>query len=427
MAGVCLWLATAWTGLQLCSLALGLEVSVGKVPVIYTRNGTDVLLPCTFTSCIGIEKANFSWYRNHTELIFKGVVKNKDSKPEPYPEFREWFKYMMPPDIALSKDNREFNISLILLDADFSDSGKYTCHVKNPKEKNAMHNDTITLKVVVERDGESGQDPHHHHRLRCGRRHRPPHPHHGGEEAHPLHPQEDAGQEGVPGELLGQRQHGERSGRIQRGTEDSQQGLRPQTRVAPTEVHPSPQEALGTLRLWAEVRRDTGAASKGLSGVAPEGTLDWSTVPGAASQIRLLARGLRPFGGRAGGGCGWVGMRSGGSWAGLEPGAGTAGKGYQNRGAGGPAGSHSVWGSSTLFPANLRSQRPLLLLLTKDVYGMAEERPMGRRKEGSPRSCSWAPEFGCKGQAQPPPPPQHHPLAQVEGPGVGLLFFSLDA
>uniref|UniRef100_A0A803TG87 Ig-like domain-containing protein n=1 Tax=Anolis carolinensis TaxID=28377 RepID=A0A803TG87_ANOCA len=137
-------------GLQLCSLALGLEVSVGKVPVIYTRNGTDVLLPCTFTSCIGIEKANFSWYRNHTELIFKGVVKNKDSKPEPYPEFREWFKYMMPPDIALSKDNREFNISLILLDADFSDSGKYTCHVKNPKEKNAMHNDTITLKVVVE-------------------------------------------------------------------------------------------------------------------------------------------------------------------------------------------------------------------------------------------------------------------------------------
>ncbi|XP_042331349.1 sodium channel subunit beta-4 isoform X3 [Sceloporus undulatus] len=136
--------------LQLCSLTLGLEVSVGKAPVIYTRNGTDVLLPCTFTSCIGINKANFSWFRNHTELIFKGVVKNKDSRPEPYQEFRDWFKYMMPPDIALSKDNREFNVSLLLLDADFSDSGKYTCLVKNPKEKDATHNDTIILKVVVE-------------------------------------------------------------------------------------------------------------------------------------------------------------------------------------------------------------------------------------------------------------------------------------
>ncbi|KAJ7305379.1 hypothetical protein JRQ81_011335 [Phrynocephalus forsythii] len=134
--------------LQLCSAALGLEVSVGKAPVIYVQNGTDVLLPCTFTSCIGIENANFTWIYNHTE-IFKGIIVNKGSKPRPYENYRMGFKYVLPEDIALSKDNREFNVSLLLLFADFSDSGRYTCRVKNPKEKNAVHKDTITLHVVV--------------------------------------------------------------------------------------------------------------------------------------------------------------------------------------------------------------------------------------------------------------------------------------
>ncbi|XP_053223097.1 sodium channel subunit beta-4 [Podarcis raffonei] len=143
------WLGVALVGLQLCSVTLALEVSVGKAAVIYVKNGTDVLLPCTFTSCIGIERANFSWISNSTE-IFKGIIKNKDSKPEPYPEYRSLIKYEMPTDIALSKDNREFNVSLLLLFAEFSDSGKYTCFVKNPKEKNANHSATITLKVVVE-------------------------------------------------------------------------------------------------------------------------------------------------------------------------------------------------------------------------------------------------------------------------------------
>ncbi|KAF7235385.1 Sodium channel subunit beta-4 [Varanus komodoensis] len=82
--------------------------------------------------------------------IFKGVVKNKDSKPEPESSYRHGIKYRLPSDLAPSKDNREFNISLELLDAEFSDSGKYTCFVKNPKEKNANHSGTITLNVVVE-------------------------------------------------------------------------------------------------------------------------------------------------------------------------------------------------------------------------------------------------------------------------------------
>ncbi|XP_044279629.1 sodium channel subunit beta-4 [Varanus komodoensis] len=142
-------LRAALLGLQMCSVMFALEVSVGKEPVIFVQNGTDVLLPCTFTSCIGVTDATFSWLRNHTE-IFKGVVKNKDSKPEPESSYRHGIKYRLPSDLAPSKDNREFNISLELLDAEFSDSGKYTCFVKNPKEKNANHSGTITLNVVVE-------------------------------------------------------------------------------------------------------------------------------------------------------------------------------------------------------------------------------------------------------------------------------------
>uniref|UniRef100_A0A8D0E8Y9 Sodium voltage-gated channel beta subunit 4 n=1 Tax=Salvator merianae TaxID=96440 RepID=A0A8D0E8Y9_SALMN len=138
-----------WLGLQLCSLALGLEVSVGKAAVIYARNGSDVLLPCTFTSCIGISRATFSWIQNGT-IIFQGVVKNKDSRPEPLVNDRLDDKYGLPPDLPLSKDNREFNISLLLRWAEFSDSGEYTCAVMNPKENNAKHSATITLKVVVE-------------------------------------------------------------------------------------------------------------------------------------------------------------------------------------------------------------------------------------------------------------------------------------
>ncbi|XP_032086016.1 sodium channel subunit beta-4 [Thamnophis elegans] len=142
------WLGVVLLGLQLCSRTLALEVSVGKAPVIYAKNGTNMLLPCTFTSCIGIEKATFVWSHNQTE-IFKGLVKNKDSKPEPHPDYKFSLKHMLPPDLPLSKDNREFNVSLLLLDADFEDSGPYTCLVKNPKEKDANHSGTVTLKVVV--------------------------------------------------------------------------------------------------------------------------------------------------------------------------------------------------------------------------------------------------------------------------------------
>ncbi|XP_033851926.1 sodium channel subunit beta-4-like isoform X2 [Acipenser ruthenus] len=42
------------------------------------------------------------------------------------------------------------NISIILLNVDFEDSGQYICYAKNPKEKNRVHRATYTLLVVSE-------------------------------------------------------------------------------------------------------------------------------------------------------------------------------------------------------------------------------------------------------------------------------------
>lgn len=40
------------------------------------------------------------------------------------------------------------NLSILLRDLDFGDTGRYTCHVRNPKEKDLQHQATIFLQVV---------------------------------------------------------------------------------------------------------------------------------------------------------------------------------------------------------------------------------------------------------------------------------------
>ncbi|XP_062450701.1 sodium channel subunit beta-4 isoform X3 [Rhea pennata] len=74
-------------------------------------------------------------------MIYHGRIKSKASEPllvgrNPRVEFV---------GSTTGKDN---NISIVLNEVDFSDAGKYTCHVKNPKEKNAQHNASIFLTVV---------------------------------------------------------------------------------------------------------------------------------------------------------------------------------------------------------------------------------------------------------------------------------------
>ncbi|XP_021493630.1 sodium channel subunit beta-4 [Meriones unguiculatus] len=139
------WLGAGLLGLVLLPTALSLEVSVGKATTIYAINGSAILLPCTFSSCFGFENLYFRWSYNNSEtyrILIDGIVKNEKSDP----------KVRVKDDdrITLEGSTKEKmnNISILLSDLDFSDSGRYTCFVRNPKEKDLNNSATITLQVV---------------------------------------------------------------------------------------------------------------------------------------------------------------------------------------------------------------------------------------------------------------------------------------
>ncbi|NXS71094.1 SCN4B protein, partial [Pandion haliaetus] len=133
-------------GLHVFAIAFALEVSVGKTNTVMALNNSNVLLPCTFTTCIGFQDLIFTWYFNSTEmvggsLIYRGKIKSKASEP---------FLVGRNPRVEFvgSTTGKDNNISIVLKNVEFSDAGKYTCHVKNPKEKYMEHNATIFLTVV---------------------------------------------------------------------------------------------------------------------------------------------------------------------------------------------------------------------------------------------------------------------------------------
>lgn len=57
------------TGLFLLPVSLSLEVSVGKATTIYAVNGTEILLPCTFSSCFGFRDLGFWWSYNGSDTF----------------------------------------------------------------------------------------------------------------------------------------------------------------------------------------------------------------------------------------------------------------------------------------------------------------------------------------------------------------------
>lgn len=73
--------------------------------------------------------------------IYHGKIKSKTTEP---------FLVSRNPRVEFvgSTTGKDNNISIVLKDVELSDAGKYTCHVKNPREKNAQHNATIILTVV---------------------------------------------------------------------------------------------------------------------------------------------------------------------------------------------------------------------------------------------------------------------------------------
>ncbi|XP_064896271.1 sodium channel subunit beta-4 isoform X2 [Columba livia] len=134
-------LLAALLGLHAFAITFALEVTVGKTNTVTALNNSDVLLPCSFTTCTGFQDLIFTWYFNSTEMIYHGKIKSKASEP---------FLVGRNPRVEFvgSTTGKENNISIVLKNVEFSDAGKYTCHVKNPKEKNAQHNATIFLTVV---------------------------------------------------------------------------------------------------------------------------------------------------------------------------------------------------------------------------------------------------------------------------------------
>ncbi|XP_061595920.1 sodium channel, voltage-gated, type IV, beta b [Cololabis saira] len=127
--------------------AHGLEMSVGKIPFLEAVNGSTVLLPCTYSSCIGIKDLYFKW-----EFLNNGnngtPTKVCDST--------------IPAEgvditVDITKERVEFvgknlnnNVSILIWNITFEDGGKYYCFGRNPKEKDKNHTAVFDLIVVDE-------------------------------------------------------------------------------------------------------------------------------------------------------------------------------------------------------------------------------------------------------------------------------------
>lgn len=116
----------------------GLEVSTGKISTVKAMNGSTVLLPCTYSSCIGIKNLYFNWTKNGTTLCEAVIpIEGVEPKVSVYHERVEF--------VGSSKTN---NISILLWNITFDDEGDYICFARNPKEKNRNHSAIFTLIVV---------------------------------------------------------------------------------------------------------------------------------------------------------------------------------------------------------------------------------------------------------------------------------------
>ncbi|XP_072140038.1 sodium channel regulatory subunit beta-4-like [Mobula birostris] len=131
-------------GLFLFHVNLGLEVSIGKLPTIKVVNGSNVILPCTFSSCKNFDGATFWWnfQRNRTSPEKRIIlIKLSGLRPSVTTEADR---------ISFIGNIKSKNISLLLRDVDFDDTGFYTCYFKNPMEKDQKAHATLGLIVVSE-------------------------------------------------------------------------------------------------------------------------------------------------------------------------------------------------------------------------------------------------------------------------------------
>ncbi|XP_029303815.1 sodium channel, voltage-gated, type IV, beta b [Cottoperca gobio] len=121
-----------------------LEMLVGKIPFLQAVNGSTVMLPCTYASCIGIKDLYFNWQFNENGTMQKvcdSTIVSESSVPH----------------VSIYRDRVEFvgnniknNVSILLWNITFDDGGQYTCFGRNPKEKGRNHSTIFTLIVVDE-------------------------------------------------------------------------------------------------------------------------------------------------------------------------------------------------------------------------------------------------------------------------------------
>uniref|UniRef100_A0A8C3AEF8 Sodium channel, voltage-gated, type IV, beta b n=1 Tax=Cyclopterus lumpus TaxID=8103 RepID=A0A8C3AEF8_CYCLU len=121
-----------------------LEMIVGKIPFLQAVNGSTVMLPCTYASCIGIQDLYFNWQFNDNgtmQKVCESLIVNEGV--EPHVEiFRERVEFV--------GKNRNNNVSILLWNITFEDGGLYTCFGRNPKEKGRNHSAIFKLIVVDE-------------------------------------------------------------------------------------------------------------------------------------------------------------------------------------------------------------------------------------------------------------------------------------
>uniref|UniRef100_A0A3P9LMN0 Sodium channel, voltage-gated, type IV, beta b n=1 Tax=Oryzias latipes TaxID=8090 RepID=A0A3P9LMN0_ORYLA len=124
--------------------AQALEMSVGKIPYLEAVNGSTVVLPCTYFSCIGIQNLYFNWQFNDNgtmQKVCESVIPSEGVVPK-VSIFRDRVEFV--------GKNHENNISILLWNITFEDGGLYTCFGRNPKEKDKNHSAIFHLIVVDE-------------------------------------------------------------------------------------------------------------------------------------------------------------------------------------------------------------------------------------------------------------------------------------
>ncbi|KAF3848028.1 hypothetical protein F7725_021056 [Dissostichus mawsoni] len=96
-----------------------MEVSTGKVSHLFALNGSTVLLPCTYASCIGIKNLYFNWHYNNNGSMIKlceAVIPVEGIEPR-VSVYHERVEF-----VGTSKGN---NISILLWNITFEDDGEY--------------------------------------------------------------------------------------------------------------------------------------------------------------------------------------------------------------------------------------------------------------------------------------------------------------